>query len=190
MSDDTRRPGQDDENPADPPTGEGEVVGADWLLSELDREQTGEIDLPRRAAAESGDDRPAKAGDNPVLAWWREKLVAADGLVNPDPRPDQVDDDDDVVLPEPGWTARSSSDGAEPGLFSTRRRAGQDAEPVAETPADEPEIPVDEPETGLIPAADPPLFKPRSAREHIVETPEPVSAASVVSEPVVPERTG
>ncbi|MBG6238765.1 hypothetical protein IWX78_001737 [Mycetocola sp. CAN_C7] len=201
MSDDTRRPGQDDENPTDPPTGEGEVVGADWLLSELDREQTGEIDIPRRAAAESGDDRPAKAGDNPVLAWWREKLVAADGLVNPDPRPDQTDDDD-VVLPEPGWTARSSSDGTEPGLFSTRRRnfepssvdgdrhSDDDGRDDVDGSADDQgwslgaETPADEPETGLIPAADPPLFKPRSAREHIVETPEPVSAASVVPEPV------
>ncbi|WP_411722432.1 septum formation family protein [Mycetocola sp.] len=88
MADDTRRP-DDDKNPVDPPTGEREVAGADWLISQLDAAPTGQFDtrqVPRNGADGSPD--AARAGDNPVLAWWREKLVAADALVNPEPRPE------------------------------------------------------------------------------------------------------
>ncbi len=81
MSDDTRGPGKGDEKPTekptdkptdrptDPPTGEGDVVGADWLLSQLGRDETGEIELPKRADAEStapGDGAPAREPDGPV----------------------------------------------------------------------------------------------------------------------------
>lgn len=229
MSDDTRRPGEDDEKPTDPPTGEGEVVGADWLLSQLGSDQTGEIELPATGKdAAAGDEPgsapvPGKAGDGPVKAWWREKLVAADALVNPEPRSD-VPDDDEPVLPEPGWTARSGQERSEPALFESARRRTPDPEPTPEpdapaepdavtpgaTGADEDrgwslgaereltEPPADEPETGLIPSADPPLFKPRSARDHIVEDvappvpagatpPEGADIPAVVPAPVVPE---
>ncbi|MET0886427.1 MAG: hypothetical protein ABWX92_08250 [Mycetocola sp.] len=81
MADDTRRPpGDDDETPVDPPTGENDVAGADWLISQLDAAPTGQFDT-RQAPREGAD-----GGDSPVLAWWREKLVAADALVNPEPR--------------------------------------------------------------------------------------------------------
>lgn len=199
MSDDTRRPGDDDEKPTDPPTGEGEVVGADWLLSQLGREQTGEIEIPRPsekpdAAAPENGQPPAKP-DNPVLAWWREKLVAADQLVNPEPRPDA---EEDTVLPEPGWTARSGAESTGPALFEPRRRTpAPEPEPepqpdVSAGPEDEDDGgwslsaeagPADEPETGLIPSADPPLFKPRSAREHIVEEADDSTPVSPVESP-------
>ena len=220
MSDDTRRPGEDDEKPTDPPTGEGEVVGADWLLSQLGSDQTGEIELPAKGTdaaasdAHDGNAIPGKAGDGPVKAWWREKLVAADALVNPEPRTD-VPDDDEPVLPEPGWTARPGTERTEPALFGSARRQTPEPEstPEAVTPvasdADddrgwslsaEPgptEPPADEPETGLIPSAVPPLFKPRSARDHIVEdvappvpagaTPPEAADEAAVPAAVVPE---
>ncbi|MET1052112.1 MAG: hypothetical protein ABWX65_05670 [Mycetocola sp.] len=266
MSDDPRRPGQDDEKPADPPTGdvdaptgeiatptgEGEVVGADWLISQLDRDETGEIEIQRRAATQPDsagdptDDRPAKAADSPVLAWWREKLVAADALINPEARGDQpqaqddadavrpqtqatgpiapadearsrvapdTDDDDEVTLPEPGWIVRPAAPAAEqpaapvvppvarPDEDRTRNdRVSDSSDDVASVddsdwslgaeaasavaPADGPE---DEPETGLIVTADPPIFKPRSAREHVVEdlespTPVPLADATVTND--------
>lgn len=207
MSDDSRRPG-DDEIPADPPTGEGEVVGADWLLSQLGNEPTGEHEVPV-----ANRDELSKAGDSSVLAWWRQKLIAADALVNPEPRPDVAADEDEPVLPEPGWTARQPAERTESGIFASRRRTDDEPRPVeprsdAETVAapgtapvysgqaepndeeneswslDNPE-PDDEPETGLIPLADqPPIFQPRSAREHIFEeTAKPGFPETVVPAP-------
>src|SRR5690606_25620448 len=84
-----------DDTPVDPPTGEGDVVGADWLLSQLDGEPTGQMDAIRPASHDaddagrpSADDEAGNTGkaDRPVMAWWREKLIAAEAIVNPEAR--------------------------------------------------------------------------------------------------------
>jgi hypothetical protein len=249
VTDDTRRPEGENDNepvepptdenePVEPPTGEGEVVGADWLISQLDAAPTGQFDTRK---APDGDEetgpRPGRAGDNPVLAWWREKLIAADGLVNPEPRPgvDDVEDAKNADTVENVGTVHAEdvedveAAAAEPARFESRRAEKAEPEPPAEpetaflpepaflaedaaTPAPASdddsadattdgdradEVPADafddrswslgsdlsldrdpedelqdEAETGLIPSFEPPLFKPRSARDHVVEEPE------------------
>jgi hypothetical protein len=271
VADDTRRPEDDDETPIDPPTGEGEVVGADWLMSQLDGEPTGQMDAVRHGTDDDADGGGG-SGDNPVLAWWRDKLVAAESLVNPEPRPhQQVDDVDDVEYVDDVDDVEDIKDvddvddvedikdvedveddaGAlpEPAQFEPRRfekPAQEPAEPEASflpepafvtapvftpvPPSDdidddiddiddddddgddgadtvtadadrgwslstdsafdrEPEAELeDEAETGLIPSAEPPLFKPRSARDHIVEEPEQANGAADLAEPTDADR--
>jgi hypothetical protein len=161
VADDTRRPQDDDETPTDPPTGEGEVVGADWLASQIDAAPTGQFDTrqaPRDAVDGDTSAGAGRAGDSPVLAWWREKLIAADALVNPESR--QAADTEDAADTESAKDAKNAE--------SDREAEDDGAEPLLPEPATfeprraektEPGFP-HEPEPAFLPE---PAFAPEPA---------------------------
>ncbi|MCU1419552.1 MAG: hypothetical protein JWR57_721 [Mycetocola sp.] len=205
MSDETRRPQGDAETPVDPPTGEGEVVGADWLASQIDAAPTGQFDIRQAPQEGAGGGSPVdggRAGNSSVLAWWREKLIAADALVNPEPRPehhvektgsaDTAANVEDVepLLPEPAQFEPRRAENTQPPIEPETAFLPEPAftpepawTPMVPGDADDPSLDrqpenelEDEAETGLIPTAEPSLYTPRSAREHVVEEldePEP-----------------
>jgi hypothetical protein len=180
VADDTRKP--DDDDTVDPPTGEHEVPGADWLISQLDAAPTGQFDTRQIPAGNTDPDapqRPGRAGDNPVLAWWRDKLVAADALVNPEVRPTVIAPDAaDVAKPTKATEATEATEAGEhpaaadvPDDADVTVDADASVDAAAPSPAEPESVPAEEepveaflPEPAFTPEAEwAPVFRRSSA---------------------------